>query len=148
MSTSTPSIPAQTVPVSEHPNVARVRAAFDAFARGDLDTVRDSATEDATWTNAGTGPLAGTFRGWSEISGMFGRLFEITGGTYTMEVRSVLADDARAVAVYDGTSTVAGRTATHRFVLIDEMGPDGRATATTLLAYDQEAADRHIAGAA
>jgi ketosteroid isomerase-like protein len=148
MSTSTPSIPAQTVAGTEHPNVERVRAAFDAFARGDLDAVRDSATPDATWTNAGAGPLAGTFRGWPEVSGMFGRLFELTGGTFSMEVRSLLADDARAVAVYDGTSTVAGRTATHRFVLVDEMGPDGRATATTLLAYDQEAADRHMAGAA
>lgn len=146
VSTST-SIPAQPAPAAEHPNVARLRAAFDAFARGDLDAVRDSATPDATWTNGGSGPLAGTYRGWDEVSGMFGRLLELTGGTFRMEVLSLLADDARALAVYDATSTVAGRTETHRFVLIDDMGPDGRATATTLLAFEQGAADRHVSGA-
>lgn len=144
---TTTAVPSATTPSgADHPNAQRLRANFDAFLRGDLDTVREAATDDATWTNLGSGPLAGTFRGWEQISGMFGRLFEITGGTYTMEVQSVVADDHWAMAVYDATSTIDGRTETHRWVLVDEMGPDGRATSTRLLAFDQAAADRHITG--
>lgn len=145
---TTTSTTPDTAGVTEHPNARRIREAFEAFSRGDLETVRLSATDDATWTNAGSGPLAGTYRGWSEIVGMFGRLVELTGGTYRLEVRSVVADDSHGFAVYDSTSTVAGRTATNRWVLVDELAPDGRSTATRVFCYDQEAADRHLSGQA
>jgi hypothetical protein len=52
------------------------------------------------------------------------------------------------VAVYDSTSTVAGRTETYRWVLVDDVDPDGRTTATRVFGYDQEAADRHLGQAA
>ncbi len=145
MTTTTPDLAVST---TDHPNAARMRAAFEAFGRGDLETVRQTFTDDATWTNAGSGPLAGTYRGWPEVSAMFGRLMELTGGTYRFELRSALADDRHAVAVYDATSTVAGSTMTSRWVLVDELAPDGRTTSTRTFCYDQEAADRHLSGAA
>jgi ketosteroid isomerase-like protein len=133
-----------SVTTTEHPNVGRTRAAFDAFARGDLDAVRASLTDDCTWTNNGTSPIAGTFRGWEAISTMFGKLFEVTGGTFSMNVISCLADDKHAVTIYDATSTINGTKGTERFCLIDEMTPDGKAKATRTLAYDQASADSHF----
>lgn len=130
----------------EHANAARLREGFAAFGRGDLEHVRREMTEDATWTNAGTSVLSGTYTGWDAISEMFGRLFEATGGTFTMDLLSCLADDARAVAVYDATSTVAGQTRTMRFCFVQEVNAEGLATATQTLAYDQEAADAHLNG--
>jgi ketosteroid isomerase-like protein len=137
--------PDLSISTPEHPNVTRTRAAFAAFARGDLDAVREHFATDATWTNGGSSVLAGTFRGWDEIVGMFGALFEATGGTYRNDLVSVVADDTTAVAVYDATSTIGGQEATERFVLIDELTPDGRVRATRNLAYDQGAADAHLA---
>ena len=131
---------------TEHPNAARLREGFAAFGRGDLEHVRKEMTADATWTNAGSSVLAGTYVGWDAISEMFGKLFEATGGTFTMDLLSCLADDARAVAIYDATSTVAGQTRTMRFCFVQEINADGLATATTTLAYDQAAADAHLAG--
>ncbi|MCY7365623.1 MAG: nuclear transport factor 2 family protein [Frankiaceae bacterium] len=131
---------------SEHPNVGRMRAAFAAFAAGDLDAVRASMTPDATWINGGSNPLAGTHRGWEEISAMFGKLMELTEFTYTMNVLDMMATDQHAVAVYDATSTIQGRTATTRWTLVDEVTPDGLVSATYLLAYDQEAADAQMNG--
>ncbi len=131
---------------TEHPNAARLREGFAAFGRGDLEHVRREMAPDATWTNAGTSVLAGTYAGWDAIQGMFGRLFEATGGTFSMDLLSCLADEARAIAVYDATSTVAGETRTMRFCFVQEVDAEGLATATTTLAYDQEAADAHLSG--
>ncbi len=131
---------------TEHPNAARLREGFAAFGRGDLEHVRREMTDDATWTNAGSSVLAGTYVGWDAIAEMFGKLFEATGGTFSMNLLSCLADDARAVAIYDATSTVAGQTRTMRFCFVQEINADGLATATTTLAYDQAAADAHLAG--
>lgn len=52
-----------------------------------------------------------------------------------MQVRSIMADDSHAVMIYDATSTVAGATKTFRRMLIDELAPDGRVTATRGLAW-------------
>lgn len=131
---------------TEHPNAARLREGFAAFGRGDLEHVRKEMTADATWTNAGTSVLSGTYAGWDAISEMFGKLFEATGGTFSMDLLSCLADDARAVAIYDATSTVAGETRTMRFCFVQELNSEGLATATTTLAYDQAAADAHLSG--
>ena len=139
--------PEISITTTDHPNALVVREAFAAFGRGDLDIVRGSLAEGASWANAGSGPLAGTYRGWDDIAAMFMRLFDLTGGSVGMTLVSVLADDEHAVALYDATSTVAGRTATHRFALIQEMTPDGRARSTQNLAYDQAAADAHLAAA-
>lgn len=131
---------------TEHANAARLREGFAAFGRGDLEHVRRQMTDDATWTNAGSSVLAGTHAGWDAISQMFGGLFEVTGGTFSMDLLSCLADDARAVAIYDATSTVAGQTRTMRFCFVQELNTEGLATATTVLAYDQAAADAHLNG--
>jgi ketosteroid isomerase-like protein len=32
-----------------HPNEELVRSAFDAFAKGDVDTLRESMDQDAVW---------------------------------------------------------------------------------------------------
>ena len=144
--TSTHATDDLSITTTEHPNAARMRKAFADFATGDLEAVRAIFTEDATWTSAGSSPLSGTYRGWDEISTMFGRLMELTGFSVTMQLISVLADDAHAVAVYDSTSTVGGRTETQRLVLVDEMTPDGKVKTCHLTAFDQAAADAHMSG--
>lgn len=143
---TTTSEPDLTVSSTEHPNARRMQEVFAAFAAGDLETVQQSFMDDATWTSGGSGPLAGTFRGWPEIAGMFGKLMELTGGTFRTQVLSILADDSHAVAIYDATSTVAGVTETTRCLLVDEMAADGRTTASHVFSYDQDANDRHWSG--
>ncbi|MCW2614719.1 MAG: hypothetical protein JWN08_1713 [Frankiales bacterium] len=135
-----------SVTTTEHPNATRMREGFAAFGRGELDTVRQDLATDAVWVNGGRSPLAGTYRGWDEISQMFGRLFELTGGTWTHALVSVLADDQHAVAIYDATATVNGVTAEHRFVLVQDMAQDGTVQTARTLAYDQEEADALLIG--
>lgn len=131
---------------TEHPNVQRLRAAFEAFSKGDLDTVRASLTDDCVWTNGGTGALAGAYKGWAEIEGMFDKLITLTGGTFAMNVLSTQADGNFAIAIYDATSTVNGKHGTFRFVITDEMTPEGKVASTHTLAFDQAGADAHLNG--
>lgn len=143
---STTTKPDLSITTTEHPNVGRLREGFAAFARGDLDAVRATLTDTCTWTNAGTSPIAGSHTGWAAIQEMFGTLINTTDGTFSMKVLSTVGDAKHAIAVYDATSTVKGVTATTRFVLIDDMTPEGKASAVHVLAYDQAAADAHFNG--
>ena len=126
---------------TEHPNAARMREAFEAFARGDLEAVLADMTQDCRWHNAGTGPLAGAYQGHEAIAQMFTQLFVLTDGTFSTTPLTVLADDARAVCVYDSTATIAGQAATFRWVLVDELDTDGRVVAAHNACYDQPRAD-------
>jgi ketosteroid isomerase-like protein len=54
-----------------HPNEELVRRAFDAFTKGDVDTIRELTDQDAVWHTPGRGPLAGDYRGIDEILGFF-----------------------------------------------------------------------------
>ena len=143
---STTTKPDLSLSTTDHPNVLALRRAFAAFAQGDLETVRQSMTDDAVWTNAGKSAISGRHAGWAAIATMFGTMLERTGGTFSMNVLSTLADDDHAIAVYDATSTVDGATATQRYVLVDDVTPDGRVSATHVFAYDQMASDAHLAG--
>ena len=53
---------------------------LDALLAGDIDTIRDSFAEDATWTMHGDLPISGTYRGRDAIVddflGAAGTLFE------------------------------------------------------------------------
>jgi len=122
-------------------NAERIRAAFEAFDRGDLDHLRDTAADNATWTNAGSSPIAGTYRGWDEIQGMLVKLFELTGGTFKTTVHSILSNDHQSCAIYDATATVNGTTDTQRFFVVDTYTGDGKVQTTDVVAFNQAAAD-------
>lgn len=138
--------PDLSITTTEHPNAVRMREAFAAFARGDLDAVLADMTDDCTWTNAGSSAIAGDHTGKEAIAKMFVELFTITDGTFSTTPLTILADDARAVAVYDATATVAGRTETLRWVLVDELDADGKVSSAHCACYDQAAADALMAG--
>ena len=122
-------------------NAQRLRDAFAAFDRGDLDHLRENSAKNCTWTNAGSSPIAGTFTGWDAIEGMLGKLFELTGGTFKTSVQSILSNDDQACAIYDATATINGETATHRYIVLDTYTSDGKVKTTDVVAFDQAAAD-------
>jgi uncharacterized protein len=77
----------------EHPNVERMRQAYDAFAKGELETLRRLWTDDIRWHETGHSELAGTYEGPNAVFAFFGRLFDLTEGTLKVEPRAYLADD-------------------------------------------------------
>lgn len=92
--------------VHEHVRVAR--AAYDAFAAGDLAALAELIAEDVRWHVPGTGPLAGEREGRPAVYGLFAALAARTGGTLRQRLHAVLADDDHAVALVEETATRDG----------------------------------------
>lgn len=85
--------------MAEHPNVERLRDAYTAFAKGDLAAFDELWTDDITWHIPGRSQLAGTYEGRPAIFELFGRLIELTDGTFRAEPRALVADDEWGFAV-------------------------------------------------
>ena len=80
-------------------NAEVLRKGFEAFTKGDMDTLRNETfTKDTVWHVAGTGPLAGDYRG-DEVFGWFGKLFELSGGTFKVDVHDIAASDQHVVGI-------------------------------------------------
>jgi ketosteroid isomerase-like protein len=111
--------------MSEHPNVARLRDAYAAFATGDFAALNKVFADDVLFHASGRNQVQGDYRGRDAVYGLFGKLMEITGGTFHIDVHAVLADDEHGVALVVVTGSVADRSATtnhaHVFHLRDGM---------------------------
>ena len=127
-----------------HPNEDLVRRGFDAFARGDVDTLRELIDQDAVWHAPGRNPLAGDHQGVEAILGFFARTMEITGGTFRAELHDAVANDEHAVAIYVSRGQREGRTLDGNVVLVSHIR-NGRLAETWQLSGDQYAADEFLA---
>ncbi len=96
--------------MAEHPNAQLVRKGYDAFVRGDMETLRAMLAADATHHVPGTGVLSGDYKGQDAILDMYRRLGEETGGTFAVELRQVLVDGrGHAVTLHHLTADRHGK---------------------------------------
>ena len=84
-----------------HPDGELIREGFEAFAKGDMDTVSRVFDDDIKWHAAGTGALSGDFQGKEAVFAFFGKLMELTEGTFHQEIHAILADDDHVVVLTD-----------------------------------------------
>ncbi|HEY0302996.1 MAG TPA: nuclear transport factor 2 family protein, partial [Rhizomicrobium sp.] len=97
--------------MTEHANAARVRELFDAFRRGDVASIQAAIPDDAVWHFPGRhGQLAGAHRGREAIFAFLLRVQSLSGGTFHLDLLDVLANDARAVALFRGHGERDGKT--------------------------------------
>jgi uncharacterized protein len=92
--------------MAEHSNIARIRDGYAAFAKGDFAVLNDLFAEDLLWHEPGRNQLAGDYRGRDAVYGFFGKLMEVTEGSFQLDLQAVFADDGRGVALV--VSTAAG----------------------------------------
>jgi uncharacterized protein len=70
---------------SETQNIALVRRGYEAFAKGDIETLKTIFSSDANWHALAAGVLPGNYRGAQAILGFFGQLAHETNGTMRVE---------------------------------------------------------------
>lgn len=92
-----------------HPNEEWLRAAYDAYGRGDIEAATARFEPDMVWHVTGTNPLAGDYVGLEEIRGFFRRGAEAYAGTFRMEVHDLLVNDEHATVIVRATGQRAGR---------------------------------------
>ena len=82
-----------------HPHAELAERIFASFRR-DPRTLASLIDEDAVWTVVGRAPVAGVYDGRRAIFDLFRATQTLTDSTYKAELRYVLADDERTIAVY------------------------------------------------
>ena len=92
-----------------HPNEVLAREAYAAFGRGDMDALHQNWAENIRWHSPGRGPLAGDYQGTAQILEFLGRLSELSGGTFSADLRDVLASDDHAVMLFTLRAERAGK---------------------------------------
>jgi hypothetical protein len=94
--------------MAEHPDAELLRQGYDAFSRGDLETVGALFDDAIEWHVTG-GPLVGTYKGTQQVFGFFGQLFERSGGTFRLEIHDMLANDEHVVVLLRERAEREGR---------------------------------------
>ena len=74
-------------------NVAIMRRAYDAFNKGDLDTLIEIFDESAVWHLPGRSSMANDYQGREATLAYFGQIGQETGGTFQAELQHLFADD-------------------------------------------------------
>ncbi len=85
--------------MSDHPNLARMREGYTAFAKGDLATLTELWRADVRWHEPGDAPLSGDYDGPQAVFAMFGRAMELTENSLRIEPLLVCADDEHGTAL-------------------------------------------------
>src|SRR5215475_4813094 len=90
-------------------NAALIAGAYDAFSRGELQTVFAAFTEDIFWHVPGRGPLSRDYRGHAEVQGFFEHFMSLSGGTFRLEIDEVFAKHDRVVVLCTVSAERGGR---------------------------------------
>jgi uncharacterized protein len=129
--------------MAEHPNAARIRDGYAAFAKGDFAVLNDLFAEDLLWHDTGRNQLSGEYRGREAVFGLFGKLMEITEGSFHIDLHAVLADDEHGVALVVITASRGGRSIEVNEAHVFHLR-DGKVVEFWNASTDQYAADELI----
>ena len=124
-----------------HPSEDLLREGFAALERGDMDALRNQFfAADVRWHAPGRSPLAGDYEGIEQVLQHFARIFELTGGTLSLELHDVLANDEHAVELVTVRGERAGKQLTDNETVVYHFR-DGKASEVWVQSTDLHALD-------
>jgi uncharacterized protein len=110
--------------VADHPNIATFRSIFTAFTTGDMDALATFFDEAVVWHTPGEHPLAGTYDGRAATFESFAAEFEQSGGTYSVDVRDVIANDQHIIALLHATANRENKRLDQDYVIVFRVRDD------------------------
>ncbi len=90
-------------------NAELIRSGYEAFSKGDMETIAKVFGSDIRWTISGRNQISGTYVGQDEVFGFFGKLMELTDGSFTVAVHDLLASDDHVVVLVTETASRNGK---------------------------------------
>lgn len=90
--------------MGEHPNARLIRRGYESFASGDLEALWELMTAEVVWHEPGRSPLSGDYQGPAGVLELLGKLRDLSGGTFTVEIVDLLATAERAIAIQEETA--------------------------------------------
>ena len=95
--------------MANHPNADVLQRLVDAFLAGDGPALDALFADAAVWHEPGDAPISGDHKGKAAIFEFFGRVGELSGGTFRPEIHDICASDAHGVLLYRATGKRDGR---------------------------------------
>jgi ketosteroid isomerase-like protein len=126
--------------LADHPNLAIFQSIYTAFTSGDMDTLATFFAQDVVWHTPGRHRLAGTYEGRDAAFASFAEEFELSGGTYGVEVHDAFANDEHIVALLHATAEREGKRLDQDYVIVFELH-DGIVSAAWEVWNDQPSVD-------
>jgi ketosteroid isomerase-like protein len=107
--------------------IDNTRKAYKAFSEGDLATVTSLIAPDCIWHVGGRSALTGDYIGHDQILGYFGKLLELTGGTFSVRLEDIaeLPATGQVVCVVTTRGTRNGTTMEMKMVELCRVDADG-----------------------
>lgn len=93
-----------------HPNEDLIGKFYKAAGAGDAAAIKDLFSPRIVWHEPGQSPVSGDYKGIQEFVGLFAKTFELSGGTFQLEVHDVLASDDHAVGLVTASAKREGKT--------------------------------------
>ena len=86
-----------------------VRDGYAAFTSGDMETLGALFADDAVHSVPGNSQIAGDYKGRDAILGYYGKLFELTDGNMSAELKTVTVDGDKVAAVHKNVAERGGK---------------------------------------
>jgi hypothetical protein len=105
--------------MAEHPDITLIKRGYAAFNNADVATLSEIIASDAQQHMVGNNIVSGDYKGLENILGFYGKLAELTNGTYGVEIESMFTDGAgKVVVVHTQRGERNGKQLTPRQALI------------------------------
>ena len=123
---------------AQHTNVQRARQGYEAFGKGDMATINELLADDVVWHVGGNNSLSGDYKGKDADFGLFGKLMEMSEGSFKLEVHDILANDEHSVILVRATAEKGGKKLDSKAVHVTH--PDSAGRVTEFWAFEEDPA--------
>jgi ketosteroid isomerase-like protein len=87
-----------------------IRRGYKAFGEGDMETLGSLYSPDVVQSQSGNNPTSGEHKGVDNVMALYGQLFELSGGTFSVDLKSVKTQGDKVVSVHHATGKREGKT--------------------------------------
>ena len=77
-----------------------IRCGYKAFGEGDMETLGSLYTTDVVQRQGGNNQTSGEYKGVDDVMGLYGKLSELSGGTFAVDLKSVNTQGEKVVTVH------------------------------------------------
>src|SRR6202171_3084885 len=114
-----------------------VRKDFDAFARGDLQTISDSFSDDIVWDGRGSTQFGGDFKGKQATMAKI-LDFAQTFKDITLETRAIAASQEHVIALVNSSVTRNGKKYSDKEAFIFHINDNGKNTEAWVASHTEQ----------
>jgi ketosteroid isomerase-like protein len=126
-------------------NIEALRRGYEAFQGGNLDLLRDELFDaDIVWHAPGRNQTSGDYRGVEAVIASFVKNFELTDGTFKVEVHDILGSDDHAVALATVSAERNGTSISEPYAHVCHFR-DGKLSEAWILDFDPYKSDELFA---